>query len=86
MEPVKKFFSRNKVSTPYWSVNKHMFRKTASASSPKLDRPKIQDGSVPVNLFEPMPNIVNLVKLTSEDGRVETREFLKSLMCSVRYG
>ena len=56
------------------------------ASSPKLERSIIQDGNVPVNPFSTMANRVNLVKLASDDGRVETREFWGKLIFSVRHG
>ena len=56
------------------------------ASSPKLDRSNIHDGNVPVNSFASTANTVNLVKLASDDGRVETREFWGKLIFSVRHG
>ena len=54
--------------------------------SPKLDRSNIHDGNVPVNPFAPISTDFNLVRPTSDDGRVETREFPKRLMCSVHHG
>ena len=46
----------------------------------------MHDGNVPVNPFSPMANRLNLVRPESEDGRVETRAFLKRVMCSIRQG
>ena len=37
-----------------------------------LDKPEIHNGIVPVNPFRHSSNLVNLVRLESEDGKVET--------------